>query len=252
MLAELEQAWRELDADPDGAGDRQHRQRHGVPDRARRRAAEPRPGGAARAVAPHPRRRAEAHRVAQPGVEAGDRRGQRHVRRRRPALRGRRRHRHRRRRTPRSSIRTCRSARSPPTRPSRLVRKSPMEPIMRMALVGRHERVSAAAGPPARHPQRGRRPARAAARRGPGAGREDRPELAGRHGRHQAGAVGRARARPHRRLPGRRGRARRHVGPPRPDRGPAGLHREARAATGSALDARRRRPHDDATRPTTS
>ena len=52
--------------------------------------------------------------------------------------------------TPPSSTPTCRSARSPPTRPSRLVRKSPVESIMRMALVGRHERHDRRAGLPAR------------------------------------------------------------------------------------------------------
>ena len=46
------------------------------------------------------------------------------------------------------------------------------------------------------------------ARRGAGARREDRPELARRDARHEEGAVGRARARPHRRVPGRRRRAR--------------------------------------------
>ncbi len=52
-----------------------------------------------------------------------------------------------------------------------------------------------------------RRPARAAARGGAGAGREDRQELAGRDARDEAGAVGRARAGPHRRVPGRRARS---------------------------------------------
>ena len=83
---------------------------------------------------PHARRRAEAHRVAQPGVEAGDRRGQRRVRRRRPALRGRRRHRHRRRRPRRSSIPHVSIGQVTAYEAIGLVRKSPMEPIMRMAL----------------------------------------------------------------------------------------------------------------------
>ena len=47
--------------------------------------------------------------------------------------------------------------------------------------------------------------------------------------RHEAGAVGRARAGPHRRLPGRRRGAGLDVGPPRPGGGPARLRREARA-----------------------
>ena len=84
-----------------------------------------------------------------------------------------------------------------------LARKSPMEPITRMALIGRHERVSAERAVRARHHQRGRRPTRAPAGRRPRAGREDRPELAGGDGRDQARAVGRARDRPHRRLPSR-------------------------------------------------
>ena len=59
----------------------------------------------------------------------------------------------------------------------------------------------------ARHDQRGRRPARAPARRGAGARREDRAELAGGDGRDEARAVGRARARAHRRVPRRRARS---------------------------------------------
>ena len=74
-----------------------------------------------------------------------------------------------------------------------LIRKMPAEAVMRMAFVGRYERMSAAAGLRARHDQPDRRSARAPARGGPGAGREDRPELAGGDGRDQAGAVGRAR-----------------------------------------------------------
>ena len=76
-----------------------------------------------------------------------------------------------------------------------LVRKSPMEPIVRMALAGRHERITAerarqlgilseVVDPPE---QLRRRPAELA--------EQDRQELARRHGRHQAGAVGRARSR---------------------------------------------------------
>ena len=68
-----------------------------------------------------------------------------------------------------------------------------MEPIVRMALVGRHERITAER---ARQlgilsevvdpPERLREAARELAD-------QDRPQLARRHGRHQAGAVGRAR-----------------------------------------------------------
>ena len=80
-----------------------------------------------------------------------------------------------------------------------LLRKMPVEAVMRMAFVGKYERISAAAGVRARDDQPDRRPAGAAARRGAGARREDRPELPRRDARHQEGAVGRARAGPHRR-----------------------------------------------------
>ena len=65
-------------------------------------------------------------------------------------------------------------------------------------------------------------------------GGEDRPQLARGDGRDQAGAVGRARARPHRRVQGRRGRARLDVGPSRPGGGPARVRGEARTAVGAA------------------
>ena len=111
-----------------------------------------------------------------------------------------------------------------------LVRKSPMEPILRMALAGRHERIDAhgartqlgilsqVVDPPER--------LRDAA---PGAGREDRPELARGDGRHQAGAVGRARARasPTRAAPARRSWSRCGATPTRTE-GPLRLRREAR------------------------
>ena len=122
-----------------------------------------------------------------------------------------------------------------------LARKVPFEAIMRMALVGRHERVSAARAhqlgvvselvdPPA------------PARPGPGTGRDHRPELPGGHGREQAGAVAGPGDGPHRRLPGRRGRTRVDVGTPRPDRGPRGLLREARARLGRRSITPRRSP----------
>ena len=70
-----------------------------------------------------------------------------------------------------------------------------MEPIVRMALTGRHERITAER---ARQlgilsevvdpPERLREAARELAD-------QDRPQLTRRHGRHQAGALGRARAR---------------------------------------------------------
>ena len=179
------------------------------------------PRRAARAVPPHPRRRAAAHRLAQPGAQAGHRRGQRRVRRRRPALRGRRRHRHRRRPTPPSSTRTCRSARSRlrdhrrwcasrRPRPSSAWRWSAATSGCRAERAHQLGIVSEVVDPPERLRDAG-----------PGAGRAHRPQLAGGHGRHQAGPVGRARARPDRRLPGRGRRAGVDVGPPRPGRGAA-------------------------------
>ena len=113
-----------------------------------------------------------------------------------------------------------------------LSHKMAFEPIMRMALVGRSERDARGACPPARDDLAGRRPARRTARRGAGAGREDRQELAGGDARDQEGVVGRARARAHRRVPRRRAGARRHVGPPRPDRRSARVLREARRPMG--------------------
>ena len=100
-----------------------------------------------------------------------------------------------------------------------LVRKSPMEPIVRVALTGRHERITAEQAyqlgivsqvVPAGEARAGR----------PGTGRGGGLQLAHGHGRQQAGPVGGAGAGPHRRLPGRRRRPRLHVGPPRPGRGP--------------------------------
>ena len=116
-----------------------------------------------------------------------------------------------------------------------LVRKSPMEPIVRMALAGRHERITAerarqlgilseVVDPPERL-----REAR------PGPGRQDRPQLARRHGRHQAGALGRPGGGAHRRLPRRERGAGGHVGTPRPGGGPARLHRQARAPVAGDL-----------------
>ena len=113
-----------------------------------------------------------------------------------------------------------------------LARKSPMEPILRMALVGRHERVTAerarqlgilseVVDPPERLRDRA------------GAGGDHRQELARRDGSHQARTLGCARDRPHRRVPRGRAGARRHVGPSRPRRRPARLHREARRELGT-------------------
>ncbi len=100
---------------------------------------------------------------------------------------------------------------------------------MRMAFVGRHERMSAQRAyelgmisqivdPPERLREEAQALAEKIARNSPAA-------MAG----DEAGAVGRARAGPDRRLPRRRRRAGLDVGPPRPGGGPAGVRREARA-----------------------
>ena len=163
MMAELERAWPDLDADPavrvivnTGNGPA-FQTGLDVAQLSRD------PDGPARAVPPHQAGRAAPHRVAQPGVEAGDRGGQRHVRRRWPALRGRRRHRDRgeRRHVPR-----------PPRvgRPGDGLRGDRPGPEVADGADrahGAHRPPRAhhrRAGPPARHPRRGRRPARAAAR----------------------------------------------------------------------------------------
>ena len=77
MMTELEEAWRELDDDPAvrvivNAGNGRNFQT-GLDVAALSRDKEAHD----RAVAPHARRRAALHRVAQPGVEAGDRGGAR-------------------------------------------------------------------------------------------------------------------------------------------------------------------------------
>ena len=80
--------------------------------------------------------------------------------------------------TRRSSIRTSRSARSSVFETIALAKKSPMEAILRMALIGAHERIESAARVPTSSGicSRGRRPARAAPRRGAGLAREDRDD----------------------------------------------------------------------------
>ena len=94
-----------------------------------------------------------------------------------------------------SSTRTSRSARPRVYETIALAKKSPMEAVLRMAFVGRHERMSAAARVRARHLLAGGRPARAAARPRPQAlGELIAPQLARRARAHQARALGRARA----------------------------------------------------------
>ena len=113
-----------------------------------------------------------------------------------------------------------------------LVRKSPMEPIMRMALAGRHERITAARAcqlgilsevvdPPERLRDAAQALAEKIARNSPAAMAATKRAL---WGALETGLTDACRA--------GAPRAGRHVGPPRPDRGPAGLHREARAELG--------------------
>ena len=100
-----------------------------------------------------------------------------------------------------------------------LIRKMPFESVMRMALVGRYERMSAprayelgmisqVVDPPEELRAAAQQLAETIARNSPAAMAATKR------------ALGCARARSHRRLQGRRGRARLHVGPPRPGRRP--------------------------------
>ena len=84
-----------------------------------------------------------------------------------------------------------------------LMRKMPAEAVLRMALVGSHERLTAARAYELGMISQVVDPPEAAARRRPGAGGEDRQEFARRDAGHQACAVGSARARVDRRLPRR-------------------------------------------------
>ncbi len=115
-----------------------------------------------------------------------------------------------------------------------LMRKMPVEAVMRMAFVGRYERMSAQRAyelgmisqivdPPERLREEAQELAEKIAKNSPAAMAATKRAL---WGALETGA--------HRRVPGRRGRAGVDVGPPRPDRGPAGLHREARARLGRA------------------
>ncbi len=113
-----------------------------------------------------------------------------------------------------------------------LARRMPFEAVLRMALVGRHERMSAdralALGMISQvvdPPERLREEAQALAEK-------IAAQLTRRHGSHQAGVVGRARAGTDRRLQGRGRGARVDVGASRPGRRSRGLRREARAAVG--------------------
>ena len=99
----------------------------------------------------------------------------------------------------------------------------PFEAVMRMALVGRHERLSARRALELGMVSDVVDPPEQLARRGPGTGREDhratrRPPCA-----HQTSPVGCARIRSHRRLSSGRSRARVGVGSPRSVRRPRRL-----------------------------
>ena len=107
---------------------------------------------------------------------------------------------------------------------------------MRMALVGRHERMTADRAHQLGMVSEVVEPDHLRGRRRR-AGREDRPQLAGGHGRDQAGPVGRARAGPHRRLPGRLGPAGRLWGHPDQTEGPlAFTERRDTAVAGDLTD----------------
>ena len=105
---------------------------------------------------------------------------------------------------------------------------------MRMAFVGRYERMSAPAGLRARDDQPDRRPARAAAGGGPGAGREDRQNSPAAMAATKRALWGALELGPHRRLPRRRRRAGLDVGPPRPGRGPARPSPRSASPSGSS------------------
>ena len=189
-----------------GPRHREHGRGNELPDRARRRRARPRQGGDERAVAPHPRRRAALHRLAQPCLDAGHRRGPRQLRRWRPPLRRRRRRRDRRER--RHLLRHPRVARAGDVvRGCRPVAQDGVRAHHAHG-VGRAVRAHARGQRvAARHGVADRRPARAAARGGAGAGGEDRPELASGDAGDEAGVVGCVGARAHRRVPCRRARS---------------------------------------------
>ena len=115
-----------------------------------------------------------------------------------------------------------------------LLRKMPFEAVMRMALVGRHERmpaqrayelgmVSEVVDPPERLRERGA-----------GAGGDDRAELAGRHAGDEARVAGRAGDGPHRRVSRRCAGAGVDVGASRPGRGARRVRGEARPGVAAA------------------
>ena len=119
-----------------------------------------------------------------------------------------------------------------------LIRKMPAEAVMRMAFVGRYERMSAERAyelgmisqivdPPEQLRDEAQELAEKIARNSPAAMAATKRALWG------ALEIG-----PDRRLPGRRGRAGVDVGPSRPGGGPARLRREARPAVAATCRAR--------------
>ena len=166
MLEELESAWLELDGDPAVRGDREHRRRPRLPDRPGHRPAESGARGDAGAVTPDQACGASLDGVAQRGDQAGRRGRQRGVRRRWAALRGRRR---RGRRCVEAAFLDPHVSVGQVTayEAITLVRKSPMEPIVSMALAGRHERMTAARAHQLGHPERGGRRRRSDCPSGP-------------------------------------------------------------------------------------
>ena len=150
----------------------------------------------------------------------------------------RRRHRASPRPTRSSSIRTCRSARSSSIEAIGLMRKMPVEAVMRMAFVGGTSgcpaarayelgMVSEVVDPPERLREEAQELAEKIARNSPAA----MAAPSGRCGARSSGA--------HRRLPGRRRGAGVDVGPSRPGRGPAGLRRSGVTAEWAGPEPRR-------------
>ena len=167
-------------------------------------------------------------------VEAGHLRGERHLRRRCIPLG--RRLRHRDRGIGRAVLRPARVSigQVVSIEAIGLIRRMPAEAVMRMAFVGKYERMNAQRAyelgmisqivdPPEQLREEAQKLAETR-----------RPELPDRHALHEEGAVGRVRSRAHRRVQERRAASRRDVGSSRPGRRPGLVRREARSQLGPA------------------
>ena len=116
-----------------------------------------------------------------------------------------------------------------------LIDKMPVEPVMRMALTGRYERMPAQRAYELGMISQIVDPPGGSARRGAGARREGGQELARRDARDEEGALGRGGDGPARRLLRGLAATDRDVGPSRPGRRPARVRREARSQMGRAV-----------------